>query len=199
MRNFRLALCLAAQPARLLGQPEYVESTEIGLKADWFDHHLRTNVAIYRAEYTNLQAPFSGGPLGHPELSVVNQNGGDARATGIELEVSALVSERFTVGGSVGYLDLDQTRQDPILTASLQNPLVGRSNLTGALFADYETAPLFGDVTLRLRTDAIYESDKNTNSFIQPGPVGPPGDAAVAEAHWTVNGRLSLQNIVVGW
>ena len=179
--------------------PEHVESTEVGVKADWFDHHLRTNLAVYRADYTNLQAPFSGGPLGHPELAVVNENGGDARATGVELEVTARLTRGLTLGGSMGYVDLDQTRQDPILTAFFQNPLAGRSNVTGSFYADYETAPLFAQATLHLRTDATYESDKNFNSFLEPNGAGipPPGDAAVAEAHWTVNGRIALENIQV--
>lgn len=176
-------------------EPETVESYEAGIKADWFNNRLRTNVAIYQADYENLQSAFGGAQVGRPELSTVVQNGGDARARGIELEASALLFEGMTAGVSVGYTDLEQTRQDPLLavTAGGIKSLYGRPDVVGAIFADYETQPLFDDVRMRIRADGVYQSKVDNSLFVNPALSA--GVLDNIPSYWIFNGRVSLGGI----
>ena len=175
--------------------PETVRSTEFGIKADWFDGRLRTNVAVYQADYYDVQTAFGGSQLGHPELSTVVANGGDLEARGIEFESVFQVTDGLTIGGSAGYLDLEQTR----LAAPLQtlpvvgqiSVLTGRSEWTGTLYADYETQPVWGDAVLHFRADGVYESDKDFQVF----PAVDMGVLSASPAHWVVNGRAALEGI----
>ena len=104
-----------------------------------------------------MQSPFSGNPLGHPEVSVIAFNSQDVTVDGVDLEATVQVMDGFTLGGAVGYTEYDRTYLNPIMFNSVQEPLVARSRYVGSLFADYETAPLFAETTLHLRTDATYK------------------------------------------
>jgi outer membrane receptor protein involved in Fe transport len=72
---------------------------EIGLKGDWFDHRLRTNLALYDMDWKDVQ--MSSNINGYLLIS----NGGKATVKGIELETEFLPVERFTMGVNVAYTD----------------------------------------------------------------------------------------------
>ena len=96
---------LAARLVRSAFRPETVESYELGLKADWFDHRLRTNLAVYQADYDDLQTPFSGTPVGYPEVSIIAFTAVDGiQARGGSL-TAALVMDGLSVGLSGAILN----------------------------------------------------------------------------------------------
>ena len=87
--------------------PESVDGFEVGLKADFLDNTVRTNLALFWNEFDDLQrtniVPFPGSPNGN---ETVTENAASARIRGVELEVSALLPVeglQFDLG--VGYLD----------------------------------------------------------------------------------------------
>jgi iron complex outermembrane receptor protein len=86
-------------------EPEYVTTYEAGLKADWLDKKLRTNVAVFSSKYRDIQLstlfldPVTGSPAGSIE------NGGDARINGFEAEITAVPVAGLTLDASAGYLD----------------------------------------------------------------------------------------------
>jgi iron complex outermembrane receptor protein len=86
--------------------PESVQAWEIGLKSDWYDHHLRVNAAAFMNKYSNLQvgAFIPGGGL---QAAIVNN--AFERAQGLELEVTALPIDRLSLTASVGLLDANYT------------------------------------------------------------------------------------------
>ena len=81
--------------------PEYVWSYEAGIKAALLDKRLQINLAVYDAEYKDLQTrnfdPISG--------NIIAGNAAKARVRGSELEVEALPVEWLTLGLSYSYTD----------------------------------------------------------------------------------------------
>ena len=87
--------------------PETVDSYELGLKADWLNRRLRTNIALYYAKYNNKQEEIvQAAPPGSasPQETVV-KNASSANIKGIELEVIAQLSRALTFNGSFSYID----------------------------------------------------------------------------------------------
>lgn len=87
--------------------PETVDSYEAGLKADWLDRHLRTNVALYHTKYNNKQEEIvQQSPPGSasPQETVV-KNASSARINGAEVEVVAQPSRSLSFRASFSYTD----------------------------------------------------------------------------------------------
>jgi iron complex outermembrane receptor protein len=90
-------------------QPETVDAYEIGLKADWLDRRLRTNIALFQTDYNDKQEetvqptapPFS---FINPQETVV-ANAAGARIKGVEFELTAVPTDSLTVSASASYLD----------------------------------------------------------------------------------------------
>lgn len=78
--------------------PEYDTTYEIGLKSQWFDNHLRANIAGFYSEYDGIQINVQQGP------SPVYQNAGDAEIYGIEVELQSVFDNGFALDVSGGYL-----------------------------------------------------------------------------------------------
>ncbi|WP_031554973.1 TonB-dependent receptor [Parvularcula oceani] len=102
----------------LLFEPEEVTSYEAGWKSRTLDGRLTNNLAVFFADYTNVQIPGSAGGFdpvtGLPTFVGVTTNAGEVEFFGVELEGNAVVSEdltgaddRLNVAYSVGYIDGD--------------------------------------------------------------------------------------------
>jgi iron complex outermembrane receptor protein len=98
--------------------PETVTSYELGWKGALFDKRLRMAVALFRANYKDVQVPGSAGctvvVLGVPTSSFcgITTNAGKARFQGLEVEANWAIAEdlatsgdRLNFSGSLGYLD----------------------------------------------------------------------------------------------
>ena len=89
--------------------PEEVDGYEVGFKGDFFERRLRTNLALFWSEYSDLQrgaiVPLPPGAANPQET--VTDNAAGATMRGIELEVTAIVTPGFQVDFSVGYLDAE--------------------------------------------------------------------------------------------
>ena len=102
---FRQSSQLAPTLVEKIFLPEIVDSTEIGLKADFLDGKARANLALFNYNYENLQLQgtdpdvFRGGVVNIPESEV----------EGIELEFTALLTDSLTLDANLGYLDTEIT------------------------------------------------------------------------------------------
>lgn len=83
--------------------PEKAETFELGVKSRLFDNRLQLNVAAFTTNYKGIQLPFQQGP------DVVQQNAGNARIKGVEVEFVTRPLPALTLTGSVGYLDARYT------------------------------------------------------------------------------------------
>ena len=88
---------------------ERQDSFEIGLKADWLNGNLTTNVALFRTEVTNMQRELN---RRHPTAVVVQRilNTADATFEGIEFDAQARLTENFTMNLTMGYTDGEYDR-----------------------------------------------------------------------------------------
>ncbi len=85
---------------------ESVDAFEGGMKADWFDNRLRTNVAVYYNKYKDLQRTVIRslqGQTGGNNQETVTDNAASATVKGVELEVSAVPVNGLNLDFSVGY------------------------------------------------------------------------------------------------
>ncbi len=84
-------------------KPEKATAYELGLKAEWLDQRLRTNLSLFQTDYEDLQVPvFRAGSQG---LSSIVQNAGEATIKGLELEVVLALAEGLTLDAAYGYMD----------------------------------------------------------------------------------------------
>jgi iron complex outermembrane recepter protein len=121
--------------------PQEVEAYEVGAKTEWLDRRLRANVALFRSDYTNLAV----GIVGNGNL--VEQTSADVRVQGIELELSAQVSDGFNLSGYITKTNGEYVRAPGGANA----PRVGEQpkntpELAGRIAADYNW-----DVSSRLQ------------------------------------------------
>ncbi len=89
--------------------PETLINYEIGAKTAWLDNRVRLNAAyfhmIYQDRITSLLIPDPNNPANPQGTRSVVQNIGEAKVDGLELELSARLSDRFTLNAAYTYLD----------------------------------------------------------------------------------------------
>ena len=73
---------------------------EIGWKAQWLDRRLRSEVALFFIDYTDIQIPAT--PPA-PLITNLVQNIGDATSKGIELSLNFKVNANWQIGGTYSY------------------------------------------------------------------------------------------------
>jgi iron complex outermembrane receptor protein len=89
------------QPVR----PETVNSYEVGFKGVAWNHRFETNVALFLADYTNLQIQANRSDPASGNFVFVQTNAGASRSKGAEFEANWLPLDNLTVGMSADYVD----------------------------------------------------------------------------------------------
>lgn len=91
--------------------PEYVATTELGIKSDLADGRVRVNATVFSTDYDDKQEEnlisLADGNVG---TSVSNAS--EAKIQGVELEVTAVLVEGLTVRLAYGYLDSEYNGYD---------------------------------------------------------------------------------------
>jgi len=88
-------------------RPEEVNAYEVGLKADWLNHTLRTNIALYYSQYHDKQEEVvQPSPPGaaNPQETVV-KNAASATIKGLEIETTAQITRDFSANATFAYTD----------------------------------------------------------------------------------------------
>ena len=88
-------------------QPEYTKTWELGLKSEWFDHHLQANIAGFYTDYSGIQLNIQQG------ISPVYTNAGNAKIKGGELELKSILGGGFALNFSGSYIDAYYTYVNP--------------------------------------------------------------------------------------
>lgn len=85
-------------------RPEHLCAYELGVKSEWFEHHLMINADAYLSDYRDLQlSEFLPPPAGDGGTIVVNT--GHARITGFEVDMQARPLPGLAVDASLSYLN----------------------------------------------------------------------------------------------
>ncbi|HET7817168.1 MAG TPA: TonB-dependent receptor [Sphingomicrobium sp.] len=112
-------------------EPETVDSYELGWKGSTLGRRLQWALAVFRADYQDVQVPGSFGAIidGTPTFIGVTTNAGKARFKGVELETTAQLGEDLAAAGdrlraavTVGYLD---AKYREFLTTTIFDPETG--------------------------------------------------------------------------
>jgi iron complex outermembrane receptor protein len=185
--------------------PETAKSWEAGLKADWFDHTLRTNLAVFTVKYGGLQVTVNGATLSPPNPAITQAliNAGSARAKGFELETVWTPARGLTFSGGAGFTDFKYLSLLPAVTVGAAEYLEAyRPEWTVNLAAQYDSEPVIGDAYVSARLDANWKSRQSAlggvPSSLSVSERAVYKAAAVIDPYWLVNGRLALQGFKIG-
>src|SRR5258708_28337332 len=88
-------------------EPEYSSTYELGVKSEWFEHHLLANAAVYYTDYKGIQLNIQQG------ISPVYTNAGNAKIKGAELEMQWLVGGGLQLNITGAYIGAYYTQVNP--------------------------------------------------------------------------------------
>ncbi len=172
---------------------EEVSAIDAGLKADWLDGRMRTNLALFRNKFDDLQiAQFEAGSGGASSRQV---NAGKATYQGIELDAVAILADGFIVDLNFGYLDAEYDEYVARNPATDQEEDIadattaGAPKTTASIGLQYDFNPTAVG-TLSLRFDATHTSKARYHPF--------QNQYDSAKARWLLDARASLNDIDVG-
>ncbi len=89
-------------------KPEAVRDIEAGIKGEFFDRHLRTNLAVFHAWQSDVQRIINAtfvDSTGATRLTQFVTNAGKAKTYGFEFEGTVIPFQGMEIGGSVAYLN----------------------------------------------------------------------------------------------
>ena len=182
--------------------PEKLTSYEIGLKTDLLDRKLRFNTAVFYNDFKDAQLVLTSCPqYGGPGPCALPQNAGDAKVSGVEVEITAVPIEHLQFDLSGSYLHWDWKCVNPQVVGLAQGPCssdpavinllaptpIGFIKQQAHAGIQYE-APLSNGGSLTPRFDVTYQGPQNgSNSATVAGtPTALYGQVAsftVANAH----------------
>ncbi len=190
-------------------EPEEVDSYEIGWKSSLAGGRITSNLALFYADYKNVQIPGSQGgtdpTTGAPTFIGVTTNAGGAEFFGIEWEGTALIAEdmfgagdSFSIAWGGGWIDADYTEflsGVPPVDISDDRVVQNTPEFSGAITTNY-THPMNllgngGDIAFITQTS--YKS--KTNIFEVPNPLLDQNGYGLVDASlvWTSeDGRLQI-------
>lgn len=165
--------------------PETVDNFEIGMKSEWLDRRLRLNASGYLMKYSDKQEELSvpvaiAGGTGQQTLFI---NAADVEIKGLELELTAIPVEGFSLTASLGLLDAKfKDFIDPLTGQSLTNLKLRRApEVTATVSPAFEWSALGGK--LMLGADVHYTSSYE-NTFLN-SPQSSNGSQTVVDASVT--------------
>ncbi len=171
--------------------PEEVETAEIGFKGEFFDRHVRLNLAAYKTIYKNQQIDFNavlsavpGGPT-RTTIETVNA-AGNGTIKGVEADLTIAPLQGLTLTASYAYTkgDLQKAINPFSPSAPAQNVFListPKNAFSGAI--DY-SLPLKW-ATVQAHVDANGGDGYHTQS----------SDIVLTDSSLLVNARLSLADI----
>ena len=91
--------------------PEYVDTWELGFKSEFWDNRMRLNATAFYSDYTDKQediiVPDPTGAVG-----TVVANASEVEIMGVEIELTAALTDKLRVFANYGYLDSEYTEFD---------------------------------------------------------------------------------------
>lgn len=172
---------------------EEAESIELGFKSTLADGAAELNVAYFYTQYDDLQVSIYDGVLG---FNV--GNAAEAISQGLELDGRWLLTESFTLSGSLAWLDFEFdkypngqcTQYERITTGLSECDFEGKSNQyvadwSGTLSGDYLYI-INDDLQLRTTLDVIFTTDYNPSQNVDPN--------IEQDGYEKVNARISLSD-----
>jgi iron complex outermembrane recepter protein len=125
---------------------DQLTNNEIGLKSEWFSHHLLFNVSLYQMDWKNAQLSlFDPQHLGNTTFDV---NGPTYRVKGFEVQFVARITDGLTLEGSTAVNSSEQTNAS-CLKSSVPASVSGNPTPLGQCITQVSGLPFsspFGNV-----------------------------------------------------
>jgi len=182
-----------ARPDRIPPGPtkEEVQNTfEVGVKSEWLDNRLRTNVAVFVNKIDDMQRELN---VPDPQVIVLQGtiNAGDVTIKGAEFDFVALMGENFSIDATLGVMSGKYDRVNPDFADQIGSDLPRLAPWNYNLGATWDI-PLgnIGLLTLRgnygFRDKNAY-NDSNTEFFAQQRRASASINYTSPEEHWRVS------------
>jgi len=153
--------------------PEKITDYEAGIRADWLNGRLRTNISAFYYDYTNLQVTKIAGTV------VTIENAANAVVRGIEAEIVVRPISRLRLDAAISLLDSEYRNYS---TTDPARPALGVIEISGNdlsqapsytinVNASYTLPTDVGDFTLRGEgrwVDRVYFTQFNLDHVSQP-------------------------------
>lgn len=167
---------------------EQLDSFELGLKSQFLDNRLRLNAAVFHSEYDDIQINTQSDPVDPSITDVLNAGAADIQ--GVELEMTALLTDQLTVNLNYGYLDPEYKEiigADGVNRADEVSPINAPEHSATLDLAWHFPATRWGTVTANL--GYTWQDDMVTSSS---------NPAYVIESYGLLNGRVTLGELPMG-
>ena len=173
--------------------PETVETYEAGIKSDWWNQRLRINAAMFSSKYKDKQEDIIvTDPSGLIDTVVVNAS--SATMDGLEVEMTALLTEGLTLVAQGGYLDASY---DKFQIAGIAGVPDDASNLKMRNTPEYTfgaglsyVRPVFSDSEMSYNLNYSWR-----DSFVTIFNNDPLGDVD-ATGFWSANMDLKFRDML---
>lgn len=109
-------------------EPQKAYQYEVGLKAEFFDKRVLSNLAFYQLTKQNVLTTDPANPI--YSIAV-----GEARSRGVELDVTGRLTDEWSLIGSYAYTDAEITQDND---GNQGNQLAGVAQNSGSLWTKYE-------------------------------------------------------------
>lgn len=86
-------------------EPETVDNYEVGVKTTLLDRRLRFNASVFRTDYNDMQIELQIPRVGGSGTQDAVANAGAATIQGVEVELTALLTDSISVDFNAGWLD----------------------------------------------------------------------------------------------
>ncbi len=169
--------------------PEEATQYEIGIKSMLFDNRVRANLTAFQIDYTDLQVfQLKNG------AELVIDNAADAESKGVELEITAALTETLTLTASYAYLDAEYDKYITESGADYSGNNLTRSPENSYNLSLMKRFSLGGVGDLTLQADYSYQDEIffNADNYRMPN-----GDILVGDDDhnlWDAYAILELAN-----
>ncbi|MGA8884320.1 MAG: TonB-dependent siderophore receptor [Acinetobacter sp.] len=172
-------------PSLYDAEPQYNEQYEIGVKSDWLDKRINTQLSVYDIRKKNLR--YQPDSKEQPFLWSV---GGEHQSKGLEFSFIGQALDNVFVRGGYGYTDTE-VKKDKEKPANVGNALANTSKNTGNLFVRYlPTENLYGEIGVTY-VGSYYTNINNLNKMDSFNRV----DAAIGYSADPWNVTLAVSNL----
>lgn len=198
--NRELNLCGRGGPcvssSQAFWEPEITYNYEIGIKSEWLDRRLRLNAALFYQIYEDFQVnqtlPGDSG--------VLLTNAAEVQSIGIEADFAWLATNRFTLSGSLAYMETeyDKYTGEPCSLPTSPRCVDGAQDMSGrtldnapkltyTLAGEYrDTFPTLVSIEWFGRIDVSYKGSHYLH-VMQPAQ-------ARQSAYHLLNARVGIEN-----
>jgi iron complex outermembrane receptor protein len=172
--------------------PQTIDNTEIGVRADLVDGRLRLNATLFNTDWENIQllSTVLDRTTGQELTELINVNAASAEAEGLELELTFAASNSVLLQANLGWLDTAYTdSQHPSVTLNTEFSAAPDSTYNLGVQHD---ANLANGGTLVTRFDATYTGPywRSAVPSLRQNAYGVPRDMESGD-YWNYNARLT--------